>query len=877
MLSTLLSRKIATSRFRALWLALLLLAPLAYAVAGYIYLKTNHNARVRLALDREETFAAAAAFLNSKGLSTTGWAQYCIVEEDNDLHFYYDLQARQAGAEDIFAQRYAPPLLIKVLLRKPDNSEQAEVHLAADGRPLGYTRTFWQPVPTGSASLAEAQQLAEAAWHARPEAQEASYHTASPKVEERTNRTNITRRFSWEWKLSKLPGLKAQTIISVRGNQVVSEYIEADLSNEYSKQHPRPDRRLMIVSQIGFWLALILMGILGINRFIKRARQKELSYQRIFFITIFTATVYNLFVILGDVVTYQTASNTAQPPPAWIILVSASLFWVLIGLFLGMAYGSGEGDIREAYPGKLTSLDAMILGKFFSRNVARSVVWGFALGGWLMLALQLNNLVWHSRPGTGEGFLPFVIFYAAFPLALIATSWQTDVILIVVIGLLLPLPFFRRRFQPHRRLGRWSQRLAQYLPQRWAENWTERCVIASLAVFAWIAAQTPQLTIRPWSSVLVLALIKMVVLLVAFFKFDLLTASVAIAIPFYTKMALTTALQPAASLRRDGVIALLFAVAVLLVEMYFVVKGRWYSDEEVRPMYAGLLAERLSLQAEVSAARVAQERLLPQTLPLAPSFTVAASCIPAREVGGDFYDFFEIGPQQLGILVAEGGGRGLGAALTIAYAKGFLMPKLSGQQSNSPSSGDDSPTEILRALQDKLTRMLPRDQNIGLAFAVLDTADGVLRYARTGKYPRILLGRADAKVTQPTLVTAAEEHEIKFTPHVQQSESADEVTPITIIEGRAELERGDQLLLFTGGLAEAWRSNQQQPAEAFAQMLAEATTSKSNADLQGSLMHSVNQSLKLVRKQDLGDDLTAVVVRVEHVGALVETAAPATS
>lgn len=877
MLSTLLSRKIATSRFRALWLALLLLAPLAYAGAAYIYLNTNHNAQVRLALDREGAFAAAAAFLNTKGLSTASWAQYCIVEEDNDLHFYYDLQARQAGAEHAFAQRYAPPLLIKVLLRKPDNSEQAEVQLAADGHPLGYTRTFWQPVPTGNASLAEAQQLAEAAWRARPEAQEASYHAAAPKVEERTNRTNITRRFSWEWKLSKLPGLKAQTIIAVRGNQVVSESIEADLSNEYHKQNPRPDRGLMIISQIGFWVALILMGILGINRFIKRARQKELSYQRIFFITIFTATVYNLFVILGDVVTYQTAANTAQPPPTWIILVSASLFWVLIGLFLGMAYGSGEGDIREAYPGKLTSLDAMILGKFFSRNVARSVVWGFALGGWLMLALQLNNVVWHSRPGTGEGLLPFVIFYSAFPLALIATSWQTDVILIVVIGLLLPLPFFRRRFQPHRRLGRWSQQFAQYLPQSWAENWTERCVIASLAVFAWIAAQTPQLTIRPWSSVLMLALLKMVVLLVAFFKFDLLTASVAIALPFYAKMALTTALQPAASLRREGLIALLFAVAVLLVELFFVVKGRWYSDEEVRPMYAGLLAERLSLQAEVSAARVAQERLLPQTLPIAPSFTVAASCIPAREVGGDFYDFFEIGPQQLGILVAEGGGRGLGAALTIAYAKGFLMPRLSGQQSRSRSSADDSPTEILRALQDKLTRMLPRDQNIGLAFAVLDTADGVLRYARTGKYPQILLGRAGTKAPYSASITTAEEHEIKFTPHAQQFDATAEMAPITIIEGRAELERGDQLMLFTGGLADAWRSNRLQPTEAFEQMLAEAATSKSHTDLQGSLMHSVNQSLKLVRKQDLGDDLTAVVVRVEHVGAIVETPVGVTS
>lgn len=872
MLTTLLPRKLATSRWRALWLALLWLAPLTYAAGGYLYLKSNHNARVRLALDREAAFQTAAALLNTKGVSTAGWTQYCIVEQEDDLHFYYDLQ-RQAGAEREFAQRYAPALLLKVLFRKPDDSEMAEVYLAAEGHPLGYKRTFWRAAPVNDVGPAEAQRLAEAAWHARPEAQDTNQSAIAPKMEERAIRNHLTRRFIWEWKLSKLPGLKAQTIISVFGNQVISEFNEARLTDEFINQNMRADRGLKLTSQIGFWVALVLMVLLGINRFVKRARQKELSYQRIFFITAFTATVYNLFVILGDVVMYQTAVNTPQPPPAWLILISASLFWVLIGLFLGMAYGSGEGDIREAYPGKLTSVDAMILGKFFSRNVARSVVWGFALGGWLMMFLQLINFSWHNRPGTGEGLLPFVIFYSEFPLALIATSWQTDVILIVVIGLLLPLPFFRRRFQPERRLGRLVARLAQHLPQHWTENSTERCVIASLAVFAWIAAQTPQLTIRPWQSVLVLALVKMVFLLVAFFKFDLLTAAAAIALPFYIKISLTAALQPAASLRQAGLIALLLAVAVLLVELLFAVKGRWYRDEEVRPIYARLLAERLSLQAEVSAARVAQERLLPQNLPLASSFTVAASCIPAREVGGDFYDFFEIGPQQLGILVAEGGGRGLGAALTIAYAKGFLMPRLSSQQ----SSGDNSPTEILRALQDKLTQMLPHDENIGLAFAVLDTADGVLRYARTGTYPQVLLGRAGAS----TSVTSAEEHELKFAAHIRQTETASEAAaPITIIEGRAELEEGDQLILFTGGLAEAWRNNRQQPAEAIAQMLAEATeagASKPGTDLQGSLMHSVNQCLKVVRKQELGDDLTAVVVRVEHVGAPVETALPATS
>jgi hypothetical protein len=77
-----------------------------------------------------------------------------------------------------------------------------------------------------------------------------------------------------------------------------------------------------------------------------------------------------------------------------IITFSATMSYVLIGLFMGLAYGSGEGDIRESYPGKLTSLDALITGKLFSRNVSRSYLIGLAMGGWLSF---LGN--WSSFPG----------------------------------------------------------------------------------------------------------------------------------------------------------------------------------------------------------------------------------------------------------------------------------------------------------------------------------------------------------------------------------------------------------------------------------------------------------------------------------------------
>jgi serine phosphatase RsbU (regulator of sigma subunit) len=499
------------------------------------------------------------------------------------------------------------------------------------------------------------------------------------------------------------------------------------------------------------------------------------------------------------------------------------LFWVFAALFIGLAYGSGEGDMREANPGKLTSLDALLLGKFFSRNVARAMVWGCAMGGWLLLAIQLALLVWYQRPNTGEELLPLTIFYGDFPLFTILTSWLPDVVLVMVIGLLAPWPLLQRRL----RSARWQ--------------------IVALACFTWVACQGPLLGQRPWLSVLAIAVLKTAFVLLAFFNFDLLTAGVVYALPSFVKFAVTIGAQPAAGFRQTGRVALGLAAAWLLVELVFAFKGRWLRAEEVRPIYARNLAERLSLQAEVSAAREAQQRLLPQSLPLSPYFTVAASCVPAREVGGDFFDFFEVGPGRLGVLVAEGGGKGLPSALSIAYAKGFLMPKIGGQ-----TRGDDSPTEVLRGLQEQLNLMMGHDEDIGLAYLVLDTSEGVARYARIGQYPQIVLGNS----------VAPEEREIKFSTGANPRET------ISVIEGRIELGGGDGVMIFTGGLVEAWKNNKQTPSGEFTKMLTQASASASTEELQTALAASINQCLKLARKQGLGDDLTAVLIRVEPVKVL---------
>ncbi|NOT62442.1 MAG: SpoIIE family protein phosphatase [Acidobacteria bacterium] len=506
------------------------------------------------------------------------------------------------------------------------------------------------------------------------------------------------------------------------------------------------------------------------------------------------------------------------------------MFGIMGGL-IGLGYGSGEGDIREAYPGKLTSLDAFITGRVFSRNVGRSVLWGAAWSSWLTLATLLIHLLWHGRPGAGNEFSPMILMaLSRSPFFASLLTLQSSVIQTLVLSLLLPLPWLRRHLK------------------------SERVILLLLLLAAWIACQAPQVQYRPWSGALLFALVEAAALIGAFLKFDLLTAGAMLGFVSFTRFVWVLYAQPATGLQRAALALLGTLAAVVIVSVVCALKGKWYREEEVRPVYAKLLAERLSLQADVSAARVAQERLLPQTLPSSSRYSVAAACVPAHEVGGDFFDFFEPDKECLGILVAEGGGRGLGSALTIAFAKGFLMPKLT---SRAQASGrDNSPTESLRALQTQMNRMLDRDEaaerNIGLAYAELDTTDGTLRYARSGEFPQALLIRKNSNDAE-----AIQEDELRFAA----PNSHDEI--VVLQEGRATLEPGDSVILFTGGLADAWEEKKQTPAEAAPRLLQQHGNAHSRDRLQHALFEEIGECTQLLRKQGSGDDLTAVIIRME--------------
>ena len=144
---------------------------------------------------------------------------------------------------------------------------------------------------------------------------------------------------------------------------------------------------------------------------------------------------------------------------------------------------------------------------------------------------------------------------------------------------------------------------------------------------------------------------------------------------------------------------------------------------------ARLFTERLEverLERELSIAREVQQKLLPQTLPDMPGLSIAATSVPALEVGGDYYDFLQVDEHRLAIIVADVSGKGTSAAFYMAELQGIF--KAVAQL--APEPGD-----FLQAANRALNRLLEKNVFISVIYGLLDTQTGEFRLARAGHCP----------------------------------------------------------------------------------------------------------------------------------------------
>jgi PAS domain S-box-containing protein len=157
-------------------------------------------------------------------------------------------------------------------------------------------------------------------------------------------------------------------------------------------------------------------------------------------------------------------------------------------------------------------------------------------------------------------------------------------------------------------------------------------------------------------------------------------------------------------------------------------------DEEGEPLYwLGVqydvteqkreAQERERIEQELRIARLIQQTLLPKTLPKLTGYDIAAYYQPAREVGGDFYDFLRLQDGRLGLVMGDATGKGMPAALVMAAARSMLR---------AVAQSSDSPGEVLKRANEALVADIPPNMFVTCFYAVLDPETGRLRFANAG-------------------------------------------------------------------------------------------------------------------------------------------------
>jgi serine phosphatase RsbU (regulator of sigma subunit)/predicted ester cyclase len=147
--------------------------------------------------------------------------------------------------------------------------------------------------------------------------------------------------------------------------------------------------------------------------------------------------------------------------------------------------------------------------------------------------------------------------------------------------------------------------------------------------------------------------------------------------------------------------------------------------------------ERERIEQELRVARRIQQATLPKEVPKLEGWEINPFYQPAREVGGDFYDFFELDDGRLGIVVGDATSKGVPAALVMASARSMLHAVA--QTSNSPG-------EVLRRANEPLVTDMPTNMFVTCFYSILDPKSGSLSYANAGHdLPYVRRGCGDAE------------------------------------------------------------------------------------------------------------------------------------
>lgn len=244
-----------------------------------------------------------------------------------------------------------------------------------------------------------------------------------------------------------------------------------------------------------------------------------------------------------------------------------------------------------------------------------------------------------------------------------------------------------------------------------------------------------------------------------------------------------------------------------------------------------------SIQSDLAVAGEIQKAILPCRFPPFPEITdldIYASMTPAKEIGGDFYDFFRLDEDRIGLVIADVSGKGVPAALFMAVSNTLLR---------SIALTKDNSRECIEELNRLICRVNVNSMFVTVFYGILNHRTGALDYTNGGHNPAYVLRGKNGELERlghfPNLVIGG------FEDFSYKSESA-------------QLDPGDSLFLYTDGITEAFDAKD----EAFGDERLEDSLVELYHDDAKTIIEGVYADLgEFIGDRTQSDDITMLVVK----------------
>jgi sigma-B regulation protein RsbU (phosphoserine phosphatase) len=247
-------------------------------------------------------------------------------------------------------------------------------------------------------------------------------------------------------------------------------------------------------------------------------------------------------------------------------------------------------------------------------------------------------------------------------------------------------------------------------------------------------------------------------------------------------------------------------------------------------------AQRERLNRELEIAREVQQRLFPQRLPGVQSLDYSAECRPAREVGGDYYDFLELPEGKFAIAIGDVSGKGIGAALMMANLEASLR-------------GQAPVVRALPELMRRVNRMVYDASSINryatFFYAEYEQQTRQVTYVNAGHNPPVVLRATGTDWEVHRWETGGAV--IGLLPEAQYQ------------QGSFELKAGDLVVLFTDGISESMNFQDEEWGE---ERLIACTKTCRDLNACAALDRMMSEAVAFAAGAPQHDDMTLVVVRV---------------